>query len=128
MIIGQSVEGNDIWAFKVSDNPGIDEDEPEVLFTGLTHAREPLSMMNLFYFVQNICEAYSEGFDKEAIYLLEEREIWFVPVVNPDGYIYNETIAPNGGGMHRKNRKNTDCGSLLNFLFYWTRFYLLNFL
>ena len=111
LIIGQSVEGNDIWAFKVSDNPGIDENEPEVLFTGLTHAREPLSMMNLFYFVQNICEAYSEGVDQEASYLVEEREIWFVPVINPDGYIYNETIAPNGGGMHRKNRKNTDCGS-----------------
>ncbi len=28
LIIGQSVEGNDIWAFKVSDNPGIDENEP----------------------------------------------------------------------------------------------------
>ena len=111
LIIGQSVEGNDIWAFKLSDNPELDEDEPEVLFTGLTHAREPLSMMNLFYFVQNICETYSEGVDKEAIYLVEERELWFVPVVNPDGYIYNETIAPNGGGMHRKNRKNTDCGS-----------------
>ena len=48
--IGASIEGRTIWAFKVSDNPGIDEDEPEVLYTGLTHAREPLSMMNLFFF------------------------------------------------------------------------------
>ena len=32
-------------------------------------------MMNLFYFVQNICEAYSEGVDQEASYLVEEREI-----------------------------------------------------
>ena len=90
LIIGQSNEGNDIWAFKLSDNPAQDENEPEILYSGLTHAREPLSMMNLFYFVQKICEGYTVGDDLEAIYLVNERENWFVPVVNPDGYIYNE--------------------------------------
>ena len=53
-IIGESIEERDIWAFKLSDNPNIDEDEPEVLYTALTHAREPLGMMNLFYFVQTL--------------------------------------------------------------------------
>jgi len=101
--IGASIEGRTIWAFKVSDNPGIDEDEPEVLYTGLTHAREPLSMMNLFYFVRWLCENYSS--DVTAGFLVDHREMWFVPFINPDGYAYNETIAPNGGGMHRKNRR-----------------------
>ena len=45
IILGQSFEGNDIWAFKLSDNVNEDENEPEVLYTGLTHSREPLSMM-----------------------------------------------------------------------------------
>ena len=54
MIIGQSIEGNDIWAFKVSDNPNEDEDEPEVLYNSLTHSREPVGMMSLFYFVQHL--------------------------------------------------------------------------
>ena len=108
-IIGQSVEGHDIWAFKVSDNPAEDEQEPEVLFTALTHAREPLSMMNLFYFVQIICEKY--GIDPEFTYLVDSREMWFIPVMNPDGYIYNESYAPEGGGMHRKNRLDTNCGN-----------------
>jgi len=111
LIIGESLEGHDIWAFKLSDNPDQDENEPQVLYTGLTHAREPLSMMNLFYFIQNICENYVAGNDSEATYLVNERELWFIPVVNPDGYIYNELIAPNGGGMHRKNRRDTGCGS-----------------
>ena len=57
--IGTTIEGRTIWALKVSDNPGIDEDEPEVLYTGLTHAREPLSMMNLFYFIRWLCENYT---------------------------------------------------------------------
>ena len=53
-IIGQSLEGNDIWAFKVSDNPNDNENEPELLLTGLIHAREPLSMMNIFYLYVNL--------------------------------------------------------------------------
>ncbi len=42
-------------------------------------------------------------------YLVNNRELYFVPVVNPDGYVYNETTDPNGGGLWRKNR-NVDAG------------------
>ena len=111
--IGTSIEGRTIWAFKVSDYPSVDEDEPEVLYTGLTHAREPVSMMNLFFFVRWLCENYSS--DPTAEFLVNHREMWFVPIINPDGYVYNETISPNGGGMHRKNRRpnpdNSNCNS-----------------
>ena len=112
IIIGESMDGHDIWAFKVSDNPNEDEEEPEVLYTGLTHAREPVGMMNLFYFVQLLCESY--GTDSELTYLVDNREMWFIPVINPDGYLYNESIQPNGGGMHRKNRRDTNCGDGTN--------------
>ena len=108
IVIGQSVEGRNIWAFKVSDNPNQDEDEPKVLYTALTHAREPVGMMNLFYFVQKLVEGYES--DGELEYIIDNREMWFVPVVNPDGYIFNEIIEPTGGGMHRKNRLETSCG------------------
>ncbi len=107
--IGASMEGRTIWAFKISDNPDQDEDEPGVLYTGLTHAREPLGMMNQFYFVQWLCENYTTN--NVAEYLVNNRELWFIPVINPDGYVYNESIAPNGGGMHRKNRRDTNCGN-----------------
>ena len=108
IIIGQSVEERDIWTFKVSDYPNNDEDEPKVLYTALTHAREPLSMMNLFYFVQYLSENY--GTNAEVTYLVNNREMWFLPVINPDGYVYNQIIEPQGGGMHRKNRFDTNCG------------------
>ena len=111
--IGTSIEGRTIWAFKVSDYPSVDEDEPEVLYTGLTHAREPVSMMNLFFFVRWLCENYSS--DPTAEFLVNHREMWFVPIINPDGYVYNEIISPNGGGMHRKNRRpnpdNSNCNN-----------------
>lgn len=44
--------------------------------------------------------------DPEATWLVDNRQLWFIPVVNPDGYYYNEVIAPNGGGMWRKNRRD----------------------
>jgi len=104
MVIGTTLENRDIWAIKISDNPNIQENEPEVLFTALHHAREPESMMVLLYYMWYLLENY--GSNDEATYLVNNRQIWFVPVVNPDGYVYNQTTNPNGGGMWRKNRRN----------------------
>ena len=109
VIIGESIEGRDIWAFKISDNPDINEDEPEVLYNSLTHSREPVGMMSLFYFFQYLAEGYNS--DEQITYLINNRQMWFIPVINPDGYVYNESIEPNGGGMHRKNRRDTGCGN-----------------
>ncbi len=106
--IGQSLEGRDIWAVKLSDN--VDENEstsgggePLVLYTGITHAREPLGMMNLIYFMHHLCENYHKA--RLVTDIVDNRELWFVPCVNPDGYVYNESIQADGGGMHRKNRR-----------------------
>ncbi|MCA8976052.1 MAG: hypothetical protein KDC98_15120, partial [Planctomycetes bacterium] len=48
--------------------------------------------------------------DPEATLIVDERELYFVPCVNPDGYVYNEQIAPGGGGMWRKNRRDNGGG------------------
>jgi hypothetical protein len=102
--IGQSIEGRELWVIKVSDNPDIDEDEPEVFFNGLTHAREPMGMTMCMALLDSLTSLY--GIDPNITYLVDEREIWFLPVLNPDGYVYNEQTSPSGGGMWRKNRRN----------------------
>jgi len=102
--IGTSFEGRSVFSVKISDNPDADEDEPEVLYTALIHAREPESMMQMLYFMFYLLENY--GTDTEATYLVNNRELYFIPIINPDGYIYNQTQNPNGGGMWRKNRRN----------------------
>lgn len=101
--IGDSYEGNPMWAIKVSDNPDIDENEPEILFTAIHHAREPISMEIVLHTIRTLLFNY--GTDSRITQLVNEREIYFVPFVNPDGYMYNELIAPTGGGMWRKNRR-----------------------
>jgi hypothetical protein len=100
--IGTSIEGRAIYAMKLSDNPNLDEDEPEVAFDGVHHAREPITVNVLVETLRQLCQNY--GTDPEATFLIDNREIWFIPVLNPDGYLYNEQTYPGGGGMWRKNR------------------------
>lgn len=107
--IGVSLEGNILWAMKLSDNPGIDEAEPEVLFTGVHHAREPIGCTLCLDFLELLASTY--GSDPLSSFLIDNREIWIIPVVNPDGYLYNEAESPSGGGMWRKNRRNNGDGS-----------------
>jgi len=107
--LGLTLEGRDIWMVKVSDNPELDEDEPEVLYTGLHHSREPMSYMNLFYFIHWLGENYNV--DPEATALVNGREMYFIPAINPDGLVYNQQIAPNGGGMQRKNMRDSCLGT-----------------
>ncbi|UCC80612.1 MAG: immune inhibitor A [Candidatus Zixiibacteriota bacterium] len=102
--IGHSHENNAIWAVKVSDNVDIEEGEPEVLITGITHAREPIGGEICIDFMEWLCENYGE--DPNATHIVNERQVWFIPTVNPDGYLYNQQTNPNGGGMWRKNRRN----------------------
>lgn len=98
-----TLEGRPLIVVKISDNVGTDETEPEAFYTGLHHAREGMSMMNLFFFMQYLVENYAT--DNRIQELVDSRELYFMPCVNPDGYRYNETSQPSGGGMWRKNRR-----------------------
>ena len=87
--IGQGLQGRDLWMVKISDNPNVDEPETEVLYTGVHHAREPQAMATLMYFMWYLLENY--GSDATVTNLVNTRELYFVPIVNPDGYVFNET-------------------------------------
>lgn len=107
--IGMSIENRPIWMVKISDNVGVDEHEPEVLFDALHHAREPLSMEATVVFMEWLVTNY--GIDPEATMIVDERELYFVPCLNPDGYEFNFQNNPGGGGMWRKNRRDNGGGS-----------------
>src|SRR5262245_45376896 len=100
--IGNTLQGRTIWAIKVSDNPDIDEDEGEVLFDGTIHAREIMTVEMCLDYLNYLCSNY--GTDPLATFLVNNRELYFVPIINADGFVYNEQTNPNGGGMWRKNR------------------------
>ncbi|MBC8204832.1 T9SS type A sorting domain-containing protein [bacterium] len=106
--IGQSWENRDLWVIKISDNPEIDEDEPEVWYDGIHHAREPITLQLLIYFIDVLLTNY--GVNPEITAVVNDRELFILPCMNPDGYVYNEMTNPNGGGMWRKNRRDNGGG------------------
>lgn len=105
----QTHEGRPIYWVKISDNPNNNENEPEVLYDALHHAREAASVSQLIYYMWYLLENYNSN--AEIKYLVDNLEMYFVPCVNPDGYIRNQTTNPNGGGMWRKNRRNNGNGT-----------------
>ncbi len=107
--IGKSIEGRDLWMVKISDNVNTKENEPEVYYDALHHAREPVSMSATLLFMDELLDGY--GIDPEATFIVDNRELYFIPCVNPDGYEYNRVTNPGGGGMWRKNRRNNGNGT-----------------
>ncbi|MFF3515955.1 M14 family metallopeptidase [Streptomyces sp. NPDC002573] len=100
-VIGKSYQGRDIVAIKVSDNVATDENEPEVLFTFHQHAREHLTVEMALYLLRELGAGY--GSDSRVTNLVNNREIWIVPDLNPDGGEYD--IATGSYRSWRKNRQ-----------------------
>jgi hypothetical protein len=120
--IATTEQGRSLWTVKVSDNPNVDEDEPEAFVCGIIHAREPIGGEIILEFMRFLLTQY--GSDPVATNLIDNYQIYFLPVINPDGYEYNRQIAPNGGGMWRKNRRNNWDGTYgvdlnRNFSYFW---------
>lgn len=79
-----------------------------ILFTGVHHAREPVSLsMNLYVLLKILFELKMKNEDYEE--LVYTRNVLFVPLINLDGYEFNvilfESVDSNGFGYARKNRR-----------------------
>ncbi len=101
--IGPTIQGRALWMMKISDNPDSNENEPGMFVNGLIHAREPMGGENCLRFINYLCQNY--GSDSIVTHLVNNREFYILPIVNPDGYEYNRQTNPGGGGMWRKNRR-----------------------
>ena len=83
---------------------------PQSFFNGQHHSREPISTMTVIYFIHDVLDGFVKG-SETRVHLLKTREMWFVPIINPDGYELNRKLSPNGCGMQRKNvaKSSTFC-------------------
>ncbi len=97
----RTYDGHYVYAVKISDEVGTqDPEEPDVLLIGAHHAREWPSFEAPMYFLFHILENY--GTCARATWLVHNREIWVIPMLNPDGVVYD---METGGGSWRKNRE-----------------------
>ena len=103
--IGRSYEGREIWAIKISDNVATDENEPEVFINAQIHARERAPNELALYIIRLLTNRYGEKTElgQRVTSLVNTREVFIVPTVNPDGAQFDI----QGGEWHewRHNRQ-----------------------
>ena len=108
--IGKSVEGRDIWALHINSTPEAliesVSQKPGMVYMGAHHAREHLStevpLMFADYLLKNLA-------DPKIANLVDTRDVWIIPVVNPDGAEYD--ISTGHYKLWRKNRRDNHDGT-----------------
>jgi hypothetical protein len=109
-VIGHSILGQDIMAYKVTqgarDIP--DGSRPAVLYNAVQHAREWIAAETERRLFKYILDHSKDKADEAIKRLLQTRELWFVPIVNPDGYDY--TFVDKGTRLWRKNLRDVNGG------------------
>ena len=108
--LGTSVQGRTIWALEITDNPDLDELEPEVRLIGCHHGSEPISVEVPLHMCHHFLENY--GTDPAITDLVNEREIWIIPMMNPDGLEAGSRYNANGIDLNRNYGYMREDGSL----------------
>lgn len=111
--LGSSFEGREVFALKISKDASVDDaSKPDVLITGLHHAREWISVESPVYIANQLLSGYAT--DDSIKYLVDHLQVWIVPIVNPDGLTYTQS-SPNDQmdpvRLWRKNRRPISIGS-----------------
>jgi hypothetical protein len=84
--LATTAEGRTVWAMKISDSVATQEDEPEILFIGLHHAREIMSTEINMDMINYLLTQYSSNPDVAE--WVSTWQIWIIPMLNPDGSAY----------------------------------------
>lgn len=96
---GRSVQGRDLWWLKISDNVADEEDEPEFHYIGSMHGDEPVGIVLCLDLARYLLEQY--GQDPRVTHLVNETEIWIMPLMNPDGYVAGSRFNANEEDLNR---------------------------
>ena len=107
--LGTTYQGRDILALKVTQGARGQKDgsRPAVIYSSTQHAREWIAPEMTRRIMNTYLERWAAD-DEPTKKLLQKTELWFVPVLNPDGYEYTFTDER----LWRKNlRDNNDNGT-----------------
>jgi hypothetical protein len=99
-VFGQSWQGRDLYYVRITN---ASPSAPAILFTALQHGREPGGNSVVIDWGQWLATEY--GSDTMATFILDNAQIYIVPISNIDGYYYN---LPSGGPNQRKNMNFSD--------------------
>jgi hypothetical protein len=102
--IGHSLENRPITAVEITSHPGAGL--PSVMINSGQHARELPPVELTTRLIHLLAESY--GKDSNITKLVDGRDIWIVPVVNPDG----RTRVEQNDSMWRKNVRDNGDGTM----------------
>lgn len=111
---GNSVQGRPIYFLKISDNPTIEENEPEIRLSSSIHGDEVVGYDMLIRLISLITSGY--GTDDRLTSIVDNTELWINPMTNPDGYVLIQRANANGVDLNRSfpdfsaNDENTAVG------------------
>jgi len=95
-----TVRPHKLLALKISDNPDLQEDEPEVFYTSTMHGDETVGAVNLLHLIDEILVYYdplsTNPYQQRITRLVNESEIWINPFANPDGTYYGGDDSVSG--------------------------------
>jgi hypothetical protein len=97
--LGHSVQGRVLWGLKITDNPDEEENEPEVRICGNHHGDEYMSAELPLNLAWLLVENYSV--DPTITDMVDNREIWIIPMVNPDGHEAGTRYNAHGVDLNR---------------------------
>jgi carboxypeptidase T len=97
--LGDSYEGRNLIGARVSNDANDNLSEPGVFFVGQHHAREHLTVE----VVLALLHTFAESAKPDVTTLVNSRQIYIVPSLNPDGAEYD--IATGSYRFWRKNRQ-----------------------
>ena len=97
--LGLSVQGRELWMMKISRNPDIEEDEPEVRYIAAMHGDEVVGKELCIGLIHHLVDLY--GTDPRVTALVDGTEIWILPSMNPDGTELVQRYNANGFDLNR---------------------------
>lgn len=112
--VGKTHEGRDLWALRISDNPDAEEDEPELAYISSMHGDEILGVEMCMYFIDLLLKGYRT--DARITHLIDNAEIWIMPLMNPDGFVSGDRYNAQGYDLNRSfpDGAETNIGNLLD--------------
>ncbi len=106
-----TVRPHKLWALKISDNPDVEEDEPEVFYTSTMHGDETTGFVTMLHLIDEILTHYdpasSDPYVQRITRLVRESEIWINPLANPDGTYYSGDSTVSGARRNLTNANGT---------------------
>ena len=99
--IGYSQENRLLLVLKITDNPDVDEDEPEFFYTAQMHGDEIVAYVMFLRFADYLLNNY--GTNTKVTNLINNVEIWINPLSNPDGTYHGGDNDVSGAQRYLSN-------------------------